>query len=46
LLKKHIGLAEREIPVLVYGYYVFPKPSVHGFPTIVDPADRSWRYLV
>jgi hypothetical protein len=24
--------------VLVYGYYVFPKPSVHGFPTVVGPA--------
>jgi hypothetical protein len=32
--------------VLVYGYYVFPKPSVHGFPTADDPADRSYRYLV
>jgi hypothetical protein len=32
--------------VPVYGYYVFPKPSVHGFPTVVDPADRSCRYLV
>jgi hypothetical protein len=37
-LKKHIGLAEREILALVYGYYIFPKPSVHGFPTVVDPA--------
>jgi hypothetical protein len=24
----------------------FPKPSVHGFPTAVDPADRNCRYLV
>jgi hypothetical protein len=24
----------------------FPKPSVHGFPTAIDPADRSCRYLV
>jgi hypothetical protein len=31
-MKGHIGQAEREIPVLVYGYYVFPKPSVPGFP--------------
>jgi hypothetical protein len=46
LLKKHIGLAEREILVLVYGYSTFPKPSVHGFPTGDDPADRSYRYLV
>ena len=22
----------------VYGYYVFPKPSVHGFPIAADPA--------
>jgi hypothetical protein len=22
----------------VYGYYAFPKPSVHGFPTAADPA--------
>jgi hypothetical protein len=29
----------------VYGYYVFPKPSVRGFPTVDDPADRSCRYL-
>jgi hypothetical protein len=27
--------------VLVYGYYVSPKPSVKGFTTAVDPADRS-----
>jgi hypothetical protein len=33
--KKHVGLAEREIHVLVYGYYDFPKPSVDGFPRIV-----------
>jgi hypothetical protein len=26
LLKKLIGLAEREIGVLVYGYYVFQNP--------------------
>jgi hypothetical protein len=32
--------------MLVYGYYVFPKPSVHGFPIAVDPADHSCRYLV
>jgi hypothetical protein len=32
--------------VLVYGYYAFPKPSVHGFPTTVDPTDRSCRYFV
>jgi hypothetical protein len=32
--------------VLVYGYYVFPKPSVQGFPTSADPADRNRRYLV
>jgi hypothetical protein len=31
--KKHIEPAEREILVLVYGYYDFPKPFVHGFPT-------------
>jgi hypothetical protein len=43
---KHIGLAKREITMMVYGYYVFPKPSVHGFPTTADPADRSCRYLV
>ena len=24
----------------------FPKPSVQGFPTAADPADRSCRYLV
>ena len=24
--EKHIGLAEREIPLLVYGYYVFQNP--------------------
>jgi hypothetical protein len=35
--KRHIGLAEREIPVPVYGYYVFP--SVPGFPTAADPAE-------
>jgi hypothetical protein len=45
-LKKHIGLAEREIHVWVYGYYDFPKPPVHGFPTAADPADRNFRYLV
>ena len=28
----------------VYGYYVFPKPSVHGFPTVANPADQSCRY--
>jgi hypothetical protein len=44
--KRHIGHADREIIVLVYGYYVFPKPSVQGFPTAADPADRSYRYLV
>jgi hypothetical protein len=27
--------------VPVYGYYVFPKPSVPGFPTAADPADRA-----
>jgi hypothetical protein len=32
--------------MLVYGYYVFPKPSVSGFPTAADFADRSCRYLV
>jgi hypothetical protein len=32
--------------VLVYGYYAFPKPSVHGLPTSADPADRNCRYLV
>jgi hypothetical protein len=30
--------------VRVYGYYVFPKPSVHGFPTVANPADQSCRY--
>jgi hypothetical protein len=30
----------------MYGYYAFPKPSVHGFPTATDPADRIYRYLV
>jgi hypothetical protein len=30
----------------MYGYYVFPKPSVPCFPTAADPADRSCRYLV
>jgi hypothetical protein len=44
--KKLIGRAEREIPFLVHGYYVFPKPSVHGFPVAVDPADRSCMYFV
>jgi hypothetical protein len=44
--KRHIGLAEREIHMPVYGYYIFPKPSVQGFPTCVDPADRSCRYLI
>jgi hypothetical protein len=44
--KEHIGLAEREILVLVYRYYDFPKPSVHGFPTYVNPADRSCMYFV
>jgi hypothetical protein len=29
-----------------YGYYAFLKPSVHGFPTAADPADRTCRYLV
>jgi hypothetical protein len=43
--KKHIGLAEREIHVLVCEHYDFPKPSVHGFPRAADPADRSCRYL-
>jgi hypothetical protein len=42
----NIGLAEREIHVLVYGYCDLPKPSVHGFPTVANPADRSCRYLV
>jgi hypothetical protein len=32
--------------VLVYGYHAFPKPSVHGFPTSADPADRNCWYLV
>jgi hypothetical protein len=32
--------------LLVYGYYVFPKPSVEGLPTAADPADCSRRYLV
>jgi hypothetical protein len=32
--------------VLVYGYYAFPKPSVQGFPTAADPADRKCPYLV
>jgi hypothetical protein len=32
--------------VLVYEYYVFPKPSVPGFPTAANPADRCCRYLV
>jgi hypothetical protein len=32
--------------MLVYGYYVFFKPSVQGFPIAFDPADRSCRYLV
>jgi hypothetical protein len=32
--------------VPVYGYFDFPKPSVLGFPTAVDPAHRSCRYLV
>jgi hypothetical protein len=27
--------------VLMYGYYAFPKHSVKGFTTAVDPADRS-----
>jgi hypothetical protein len=31
---------------MVYGYYVLPKPSLQGFPTAVDPADRNCRYLV
>jgi hypothetical protein len=31
--------------VLVCGYYDFPKPCEHGFPTTVDPADHSCRYL-
>jgi hypothetical protein len=44
--KEHIGQAEREILVMVYGYFDFQKPSIHGFPTTVDPADRSYRYLV
>jgi hypothetical protein len=30
-MKKHIGMAEREIPVLVYGYYVFQNPSYMAF---------------
>jgi hypothetical protein len=31
----------------VYGYYVFPKPSVDGCPTAAtNPADRRCRYLV
>jgi hypothetical protein len=38
--------AERDIRVPVYGYYVFQKHSVHGFPTVDDPSDRSCRYLV
>jgi hypothetical protein len=44
--KNHIGLAEREIPVLVYGFYDFPRPYVQGLPIVDDPADRSCRYLV
>ena len=26
--------------------FCFPKPSVHGFPTSANPADRSCRYFV
>jgi hypothetical protein len=44
--EKHIGLAEREIHMMVYGYHFFPKPSVHGFPRAADPADRNFQYLV
>jgi hypothetical protein len=31
-LKKHTGLAEQEIPVLVYGYYAFSKTLRKGLP--------------
>jgi hypothetical protein len=44
--EEHIERAELEIIVQVYIYYYFPKPSVHGFPTTVDPADRNCRYFV
>jgi histidinol-phosphate/aromatic aminotransferase/cobyric acid decarboxylase-like protein len=45
IAKKHIVRLEREILVLVYGYCDFPKRSVHGFPSVADPADRIYRYL-
>jgi hypothetical protein len=44
--EKNIGQVEREIHVMVYGYYDFPKPSVYGFPIAAKAADRSCRYLV
>jgi hypothetical protein len=41
--KRHNRRAEHEILVLVYGHYDFPKPSVHGLPTVDDLADGSCR---
>jgi hypothetical protein len=36
--KTVIGRPEREILVQVNGYHDFPKPSVHGFPEVANPA--------
>jgi hypothetical protein len=36
-MKKHIGLAEREIPVLVYGYYVFQNPPYMASRQLLIP---------
>jgi hypothetical protein len=43
--KKHIGRGEREISLLVYGYFDFQKPSIQGVSTVADPADRTCKYL-
>jgi hypothetical protein len=37
LLKKHIGQAEREIPLLVYGYYVFQNPPYKASRQLLIP---------
>jgi hypothetical protein len=37
LLKKHIGQAEREIHVLVHGYYVFQNPPYMAFRQLLIP---------
>jgi hypothetical protein len=37
LLKKHIGQTEREIPAMVYGYYVFQNPPYMASRQLLIP---------